>query len=176
VFNVCEKYKQKKDYFAPLFAEIAAGGIAAMMHDLLSFDLKDWHPRDNVPDNAALHEQKMLSLSPDDQWWFDLLQSGELPREVHANAERDELAHPLWATSASLFQHARETVPRLKDKSDHALSDILKKYKCNRDQNHRIVGLRAWEFPPLAEARAAWDAETGTKTQWLGEEWKRAPW
>jgi hypothetical protein len=57
VGNVNERWKQNEDYFVPLFAEIKAGGAAAMLWDLLKLDLGNWHPR-KVPRTKALLEQK----------------------------------------------------------------------------------------------------------------------
>src|SRR5262245_51159105 len=74
MFNVAETYKQNKEYFTALYAEIDEGGIAAMMYDLLNMDLKEWHPRDDVPKTAALHEQQLHSLPPLDAWWLGLLE------------------------------------------------------------------------------------------------------
>src|SRR5262249_14851223 len=78
-FNVSEAHKQDRKYFAPLYAEIESGGVAAMMHDLLAMNLKGWHPRNDVPQTRALQEQKLHSLSPENHWWLGLLQTGELP-------------------------------------------------------------------------------------------------
>jgi hypothetical protein len=166
VFKVCELYKQSKDYFRALFAEMEAGGSAAMMHDLLAYDLKGWHPRDGVPQTDALHEQKLLSLSPERQWWFNFIKLGELP--PNSDVER------LLAIGSDLYDHMRKTVPALKVKSDHFLSDTLKEGGCDRDHDYRIGKSRAWQFPPLAEARKKWDKEMGGATKWVGEEWVKA--
>ena len=49
-------------YFAALNAQMANGGLAAMLHDLLTMDIGDFHPRRSVPDTPELAEQKMHSL------------------------------------------------------------------------------------------------------------------
>jgi hypothetical protein len=50
---------------------------------LLTIDLDGWHPRDDIPQTAALVEQKMLSLEGQEQWWANMLGSGEHPDLPH---------------------------------------------------------------------------------------------
>src|SRR5262249_14908050 len=123
VFNVSEKYKQKTEYFVPLYAEMESGGIAAMMHDLLAMDLRGWHPRKDVPKTEALREQQERSLSPEEHWWLSLLHNGELPGPEHKKPipssnprVRADYApgNQLLATSAALLEHARERNIRVK--------------------------------------------------------------
>jgi hypothetical protein len=156
VFDVSKKYKQTKSYFEPLFAEIENGGKAAMLHDLLALDLGSWHPRDNVPKTAALNEQQMLSLSDEDQWIFGLLEDGELPSGRYPS---DTKAGRV--TSALLFEHARTTVPGLRNHSDHKFARLLKKWGCTKTTHPR-----GWQFPPLPEMRARWGAESNTQILW----------
>src|SRR5262249_14671558 len=75
----CAKEKPSRDYFNKLYAEVANGGLAAMMHELMNMDLGNWHPRDDVPQTAALLEQKEYSFNSEQAWWYDVLQRGELP-------------------------------------------------------------------------------------------------
>jgi hypothetical protein len=54
------------------------GGREALLHYLLNFDLTKVNLR-TIPDTAALTEQKIESLSVNQQWWLDVLKRGELP-------------------------------------------------------------------------------------------------
>jgi hypothetical protein len=146
VFDVSPQYMGSKEYFAPLYAEMKQGGVAAMMYDLLAMDLADWHPRYDVPKTTALHDQKLLSLPPDEQWWFQLLKNGALPQL--------DIENPRRAYSRVLMDEARRTVPGLRHHSDHLLGRILRKHGCMQCQ---IKGAAAWHFPDLNEARAEWD-------------------
>jgi hypothetical protein len=168
--DVSERYKQSKEYFDPLYAEIEAGGIAAMMDDLLAMDLNSWHPREAVPQTAALDDQKMRTLSPEDQFWLILLESGELPEEFIQVVRDEPEKYERRASSSSIFKYAREKVPRLKNHSDHNLGRVLKSHGCNKERDIRVNGSRTWQFPPLAEARAAWSSKNPTtwdeKPEW----------
>jgi hypothetical protein len=78
VFNVAEHRKQDPAWFAPLYAEMKTGGREAMLSDLLDLDLDGWHPRELIPSDA-LREQQLRSLSPEEEWWLELLETGMLP-------------------------------------------------------------------------------------------------
>jgi Family of unknown function (DUF5906) len=79
VNRINERWKQDKSYFTPLFEEINNGGAAAMLYDLLQYDLDGWHPREHVPQTKALLDQKMLGMTGLEQWYVHLLSVGELP-------------------------------------------------------------------------------------------------
>jgi hypothetical protein len=167
--SVSDEFKQSKKYFDPLYAEMENGGIAAMMHDLLAYDLKGWHPRNDVPNTVTLQEQKMMSLAPEEEWWYALLQSGELPFEERFKGTDDRNKYPCMITGAAAYKHARETVPKLKSRSDKSLADhLLKKHGCVPPEGDVRIGgkARPWVFPPLKEARAAWDMKMSTVTEW----------
>jgi Family of unknown function (DUF5906) len=152
-FEVSDKYQGDTDYFKALFKQtLDEGGVAAMMFDLLELDLNGWHPRYNVPQTALLQDQKRLSLPAGDQWWLHLLEEGSLPGAIEENPRR--------APSAVLFAEAKKLIPGLKYSSPHILARFLRKRGCI---DCRVGGgkTRSWEFPPLAEARAAWDAAIG---------------
>jgi hypothetical protein len=144
-FNLDDKVQQSNAYFTPLYAEIKEGGTAAMLYDLLTMDLEEWHPRNNVPKTAALREQQEQSLSYLDQWWLNLLETGALPSALHNNPRR--------STAEALFEQARLDIPGLRFTSNNMLARALRKRGCISYHYH---GKRGWEFPPLMKARAAW--------------------
>lgn len=81
VFDVSAWRRGDRDYFRALNAQIENGGLEAMLHDLLETDLGDWHPREDVPQTAALARQKELSMGLVDEFVADLLDNGVLPAE-----------------------------------------------------------------------------------------------
>jgi Mesyanzhinovviridae DNA primase len=167
VFDVSDKYRNDKSYFEPLYVEMEQGGIAAMMYDLLALDLGTWHPRYEVPQTQALGDQKIHSLSAEDEWWLGLLQAGDLPGPAHKN-------NPWLAQSQALLEHANKMF-RMRYCTEHRLGRMLKKYGCDRNSDWRINGKRAWQFPPLKEARAAWDKKLGLETAWESTaEWEHS--
>ena len=73
-----EEHIQDKPYFAAIDAEMDDGGREALLHFLLHFDLRSVDLR-ATPKTAALLDQKVSSMSPEQGWWFDTLARGELP-------------------------------------------------------------------------------------------------
>ena len=79
VFNVSDARVGDKAYFDALHAELDNGGRAAMLHDLLSMDLKGWHPRYDVPDTEGLRQQKLQSLRGVDAIVYEMAMEATLP-------------------------------------------------------------------------------------------------
>ena len=100
VFEVNPLYIQQRKYFEPLFAEIDGGGAAAMLYDLLKMDLEGWHPRYDIPQTAALMDQKVQSLDGIQQWWLAKLDKGETPTAQPKN--------PRWVLSGRLLSDVTE--------------------------------------------------------------------
>jgi hypothetical protein len=173
VFDVSEEHKQAKDYFTRLYAELENGGRAAMLYDLLHMDLGDWHPRYDIPQTAALQDQKLLSMNPYEQWWYGLLIEGMLPNdELYTDAQKK--TPPDRTSSDALFEHARQTVPALKNVSDHLLGRALRERGCIRGRMRDTR--RGWKFPELAKARADWVKRTGIPEEWiLTDKWIPRP-
>ena len=69
---------EHREFFGALHAELAAGGHARMLHDLLARDISEYDPRE-VPKTEALMEQKLASLNRLQAWWLDVLHAGRLP-------------------------------------------------------------------------------------------------
>ncbi len=69
-------------YFAALQDQMAAGGGAAMLHDLLAYDISDFNHR-SVPATSALDEQKLMSLDSLDKWLMAVLMRGYVWKSRH---------------------------------------------------------------------------------------------
>jgi hypothetical protein len=174
VNNICERWKQNKSYFGPLFKEVEEGGAAAMLYDLLSLDLDGWHPREAIPQTVALVEQKMLSLEGPEQWWANMLGTGAHPK-ADANARKAKQINPRWITSKTLLHDCTEYSPRNKYLTETEFGRFLSEMGCEAKSNGAV---RAWILPPLCEARQSWLARVGGAWEfenpsvqlWLGEE------
>src|SRR3954452_20346991 len=105
VFDVAEHRKQDKSWFDPLYAEMDTGGLEAMLYDLLTCELDGWHPRQIIR-TEALRQQQLRSLSPEEEWWLELLETGTL--------QGAESSDPSCARSDQLYDQARRLSPRLR--------------------------------------------------------------
>lgn len=185
-FNVANTYavgqaseEVRVAYFEALRREMyEAEGIEAFMDDLLNVELGAWHPRKDIPDTDALHEQKELSLRPLDKYFVHLLESSYLPN--------NRLNEPNEVSSVALLKDAALNVPggryefengklgkylRAKGciQSKHVKELVPGKYE---DEVKRTSG---WGFPPLDKARAAWTKIfPGQKWATEAEEWSNA--
>jgi hypothetical protein len=168
MFDVDNRYaygvapeEERLAYFQPLVAEMGNGGLEAMLWDLLGMNLGSWHPR-QVYNTAALMRQKKESLRGNKKCFEGLLQSGVLPHGDFAWSHP-----PNCALTEHLLDYFRE------DRwnayiTDEELAAFLAEKEC---ENWRIGGggKRGWKFPPLAEARKAWEVEFGGSWPWREE-------
>src|SRR5262245_30249207 len=72
VLDVSDERKQDEAYFSERLKELRDGGRAAMLYDLLQYNIDDAALR-HPPDTAAKRELKRRSLSPEEQWLIDWL-------------------------------------------------------------------------------------------------------
>lgn len=172
VFRVAETRKGDHDYFAALHGEIADGGLAAMLHDLLATDLAGWHPRREVPGTTALQQQKDLSLGPAEQFVLGILESGEIPAARHRGRPPFVLSND-DGRQPGIYTAMRRSSPRLREWSDQRLGKVLcEEWGCERRRNR--LGQRGWAFPPLADMRARWDERYGPRRWDKLDDWLEA--
>lgn len=79
VFKVNESRKDDHDFFRALNRQLDEGGRAAFLHDMLTRHIDGWHPRNDIPQNSALADQKLRGMDPEFSWWYSLLYEGDLP-------------------------------------------------------------------------------------------------
>lgn len=153
VFNVSPKQIGNYAYFDNLYTEMANGGMAAMVHALMTLDLKKWHPRQIVK-TAGLGEQKERSLSVLQEWYEGVLQDGKVPGSG---------IDPQKAPASAIMHAAVQDVPKMRDISTTALGRFLRSQGCIK--LHEAHG-NAWKFPELAEARRRWERAFGGEWRW----------
>jgi hypothetical protein len=150
VLDVAEAKRQDHDYFHRIEEEMQAGGRAKLLHDLLRLDLSGLSLR-TVPRTAALAEQTVVSLSPEQQWWFDVVQSGQLPGDAEGTGEVE--CERLYAHYVARL--TKMGVPRRR--SETAFGIALRRLVpgVDRERPTRGDGGRryVYRFPPLAICR-----------------------
>jgi len=172
VFNVSDRCAQNHDYFREMDEELAAGGLAHLLADLLRFDLSKVDLR-RIPRTDALLEQKIRSLDPIDSWWFDRLMAGAATRsgaEWSPQIPTSTLYGDYVATCEQLGIRRKQpenifgsrlkvlapsldyTRPRMMVEVEHGV------FKSDR--------VRCYVLPPLSEARAAFEKIVGQSVPW----------
>ncbi len=140
VFDVSADRCKDFDYFRALHEEIyERGGSAAFLHDMLAIDLKDWHPRRDIPQTKGLHEQQAESADAELQWLWGLLDNGELPGLGGDAARADDLC-----TSA------KKSSPAMAYWNPTRQARFLKDFGAVKHRDERGM---VWKFPPLPIAR-----------------------
>lgn len=146
VFDVSSERKQDHAYFAALNEELKAGGVEAMLYDLLAMPLGGWHPR-NLVRTDALRDQQLATLGPEDAWWLSTLERGTIPGAF------DGL--PSVARMDDMIADLKGKDKRASFLTQHRFGRYLREQgvQSGKWRNDR----RGWRFPPLREARAAWE-------------------
>jgi hypothetical protein len=167
ILKISDARRGDRAYFKGIIDQMEAGGHAAMLHDLLEYDLSDFQIRD-VPETAALMDNKAESLTGAAAWLHDVLQRGYIDGEPVTTGTSGTQPHRI---------ELRGDTPNIIDKADafHDFTKNMKHYRTwakplaifLRDlyaiENKQLVrsmrssdsGVRMQNvvIPPLAEAR-----------------------
>lgn len=177
VLDVGENHMQDHAYFAAIDEEMDNGGREALLDYLLKFDLSQVDLR-TIPKTAALLDQKIASLTPEQAWWLDVLQGGVLPGWTG----------PGTCVKNSLFDHYIEHAKQqgvARRVIQTVIGMFLKEYvgpELKSDQKaspgrvgRRKVELRnyMYRFPSLVDCRKRFTEKMGQEMVWDEEtEWR----
>jgi hypothetical protein len=75
VLNIDESKAQNHSYFSAIKNEMINGGVEALMHVLVNYDISKFNVR-RYPETDGLLAQKQLSLPSVASWWQDILMEG----------------------------------------------------------------------------------------------------
>lgn len=177
VLDVGAANQQQSDYFAAIAKQMDSGGREALLHWLQNYDLSNFDVR-SVPQTTALKEQKDLSFTPEQDWWFHKLYDGALltgksgwPAEVLCEVIQNDY-----------LDHMRRWQNFSRKASQVALGRFLTKHvgklwRVQKPAHVPAIGAdgreytrsdpRAWHYrlPTLNECRAKWDELHG-KQEW----------
>ncbi len=186
VLDVGDGKIQDKGYFAAMQKELDNGGREALLHFLLSRDLTGFDVR-HFPKTEALQEQKVMSLSPEEAWWFEKLMDGiilndvwdvevnknDLQRDYINFTERQKIMRRV--SPASLGKFLKRVLPAQYPRPYQKMADISVLDRFGQEMTKHV---RAWfyEFPSLAAARKHWDDRFGGPYNWpeTGDEQTKA--
>jgi len=150
VFEVSESRKDDRAYFDALYKnEIQKDGPASLMDYLMKVDLTGFDIRD-VPQTAALHEQKRASLRGAGRWLSDLLETEDFPERANCADFYRQYEH---------FMHKgrRAQDPVGARQFGKEIKRMLPSVKRKRSWTGGKVGPWFYIFPPQDECRAEFD-------------------
>ncbi|WP_299945241.1 primase-helicase family protein [uncultured Ruegeria sp.] len=146
--------------------QIRNGGREAFLAELLARKI-DRHPRESIPQNAALVEQKIHGLSLVQRWFFDACEEGKLPTpddwtedfadmdDVDGWEAIDQFTTPTAVLNAiELWKRGSEKFRRSQMPSRRAVLVELRQFGVINGIKHNQQ--RAWKIPSLPEVRRAW--------------------
>ena len=178
VLDVSNRKQKNTDYFGSIYRQMESGGYEALLHYLRSLDISDFEVRD-VPVTTALQEQKLLSLSPDEEWWIRKLEHGQLlehtegwPREVMARelmndyldyTQRQHVMKRSSETSIGKFLH--RIVPKVRHFRRRGPVAFLHEGEIKR----QVMRTAFYEISALQLCRTQWVKLHGKHT-WPSEE------
>ncbi|RUQ90281.1 hypothetical protein ELZ20_15425 [Brucella abortus] len=177
-------------FFDKLNRQLEGGGLQSLLWDLLNRDLKGFSPRSGIPATAAAVEQKIRNLNPVAQWWFNILQEGELPVETTREGDdwaleevrvfrvemREDFDNHCRANGIGrpggsgrsvdmmFAAELKKLVPGLLDRVKEPVDE-------ERFAVRSLGDGRAWayELPSLAACRDAMEALLGAPVDWAGK-------
>lgn len=162
VLDVGSLSAQNHEYFGEMDDQLNNGGRERLLYDLLNFDLRKvdlWH----IPQTHALLEQKIRSLDPIDDFWFNRIWDGNdwTPRVVCADLYGEYLKFS-----------AQIGIGRKRGPSEFG-SRLLKLAPDIRKSRPAIetdpgVTRRTWcyDMPSLLDCRSAFDELVGQPVSW----------
>ncbi|WP_439478770.1 DUF5906 domain-containing protein [Brevundimonas sp.] len=166
MIEVSAHRRQDKGYFGSIARQMAAGGSAAMLHDLLNWNLsEDPDPRETLP-NKALFGQFLPTADPVLRYLFNLLDRGILPGSGVDEVARTSVAD-LVADMRDREGHYGATDSALGKKVREIL-DPISEGQTGRFTDHfgRSRRTTVYRFPALPEARRRYQRHVGMQIDW----------
>lgn len=168
VLDVDPRCAQNSGYFKEMDEELNAGGRERLLYDLLNFDLDQVDLR-HIPRTQALLEQKLRSLDPIENWWFNRIFSGMVTNETPSWA-RTITASDLYNDYVRAASQAGIGRKRSDAEFGHKLAKLVPGLNRVRPRESDESGVtrRIWkyELPDLDACRRAFEDLVGQRVAW----------
>lgn len=176
VLDVGEDKLQDKKYFSAMLKQMMTGGYEALLHFLLTYDISNFEVRD-IPQTGALNDQKILSLSPEEQWWYEKIGDGRILRDDDYWVDEVQKI-PLQNDYVNFMTRIgvqRKFSPTLLGKFLNKVCPDLKSYQKlakvteigqHGEQYSQMRRVYFYGLPTLEVCRDIWDKQRGTKSKW----------
>jgi len=164
-----DQYQGKHSYFATLAQAINDDAvIAAMVDDLLAFDLSNFNIRER-PITSEHGLQKMLSLQGFDRYWYEVLVSECLDTRDWVD---DVWSEPRFVSTKSICTKYREFdnrsqrfAPALSKEIADAIERLCPSAKQTRKSSNNSQ-VRGYDLPNIALARQEFEAAYKCNVDW----------
>lgn len=174
VLDVKDTKIQNTKYFKAIVDEMNSGGKEAFLHVLKTKDISEYTHQD-VPKTDALAEQVQISMKPEEAWWYNKLQSGEILTRSGGWTKRA----PVHALHQD-YVHFMQDIGAMRKSTPVVLGKHLarfnppafpkRRYEVCADETTGVDGRRpVYFFPSLDECRKYWDDKYFTG-EWIIDE------
>lgn len=178
VIDVSADRMQDREYFKALRKEMDEGGSENLLHFLMTYDLSDYEVR-AVPKTQALQDQKLLSLSPEQTWWYEKLHYGRMlgedtswEPEVQVKDIQEDYLGFMQRTGSyrkmsnvTLGKFLQKVCPPGYPKSYQKRAEITT-YTPDGFAIKKMGRPYFYELPPLDVCRRVWDENFGGPYPW----------
>ncbi len=171
VFNLGEGRMQDRKFFIDMREGMEQGGYACLLRCLLDFDLSTVDVND-APKTQALTEQKLASMTPIQEWWYDCLRSGQIaggdfggqwPDSIPTNRMRE--AYRSWSKGRNI--HGRlETEDKFGGVLAKMAPHITKKKRAKKAGEPPGDTSYAYLTPGIERLRSDWEHFIGGTIEW----------
>lgn len=171
VLDVSDNKKQNIQYFSDLKKKMNDGGREALLYYLLNYDISNFEVR-SVPKTKALNEQKLLSMTPEEEWWYNKLEEGRILPE-HEKWEKSVIKEELFldytnyvrrygirhrANRTTLGKFLHKIFPNIRTYQKQA---IVKTVSPDGFFIEKKMTPYFYEFPSLEDSRKYWEKVFG---------------
>jgi hypothetical protein len=181
VFEVNGSRRGDKAFFTALNRQMyQQGGLSAMLHELLTRDIEDWAPRDNVPATRALMKQKVMSMDDIERWWYGRLVDGMIPNvpdweKVPEGATATCIKELLRADYLEFAKEQRTYRPADAVAFGMRLGKLVRLSNTQVKPPDDVYGIKvdslgrasAYRVPGLAECRRLFEEKMGASLNWM---------
>jgi hypothetical protein len=174
VLDVADTHMQDQTYFKAIEEEMANGGREALLHYLLLLDLRTYPNPAVIPHTEALLEQKLLSMTPEQKWWYGRLRNGSQTsdRQTWEPWVETQMLYGDFTKEAKESGQAWRGSPEEFGKKLVKLCPSLERTR-KSSASCRFVNnsQRPWgySFPSLEECQKAFEHAVGMKLRWAEE-------
>jgi Family of unknown function (DUF5906) len=175
VLDVSSAHQQDVSYFENIDKQMNAGGYEALLYHLMTLDISGFQVR-HVPKTEGLRDQKLLSLSPVADWWYQRLWEGTSFRrgeEWSTSVLKDDLVDDYLEHTKRFNITRRGTLTSLGKELSRLHPSLRSEQKKTTWEEQspdgwvkKKEGLRYfWILPELEAARKQWEKVYGVE-QW----------
>ena len=152
--KVSDARRQDLDYFRAIQKQLDNGGYEALLYELLTRNIKGWNP-ENIPQTAALIEQKIISMRTEEKFIYEFLNDAY---DFHQDIPSKEFFH-------RYISYCDDLKVRSERRSKQELFISMQKMFPSGYPSQRRIRVKrmnnqqktCFNFPPLIECRAFFD-------------------